>query len=41
MVIEPHDKEFLNIPNHKIYLETHGKSYPCISQGQYYKNFTR
>ena len=34
MVIEPHDKEFLNIPNHKLYLETHlVRSYPCLSQG--------
>ena len=34
LVLEPHDKEFLNVPNPKSYLETHLiRSYPCLSQG--------
>jgi ubiquitin fusion degradation protein 1 len=34
LVLEPHDKEFLKVPNPKVYLETHlVRSYPCLSQG--------
>ena len=34
LVLEPHDKEFLNVPNPKSYLETHLiRSYPSLSQG--------
>ena len=34
LVLEPHDKEFLKVPNPKVYLETHFvRSYPCLSQG--------
>ncbi|MBT7452191.1 MAG: hypothetical protein HN793_15240 [Rhodospirillaceae bacterium] len=33
IIIEPHDKEFLKVPNPKIYLETHIlKNYNCLSQ---------
>jgi ubiquitin fusion degradation protein 1 len=33
IVLEPHDKEFLNVPNPKVYLETHIlKNYNCLSQ---------
>ena len=32
--LEPHDKEFLKVPDPKKYLETHlVRSYPCLSQG--------
>ncbi len=34
IVLEPHDKEFLKVPNPKVYLETHIlKNYNCLSQG--------
>ena len=34
LILEPHDKEFLKVPNPKSYLETHLiRSYPCLSQG--------
>lgn len=33
IVLEPHDKEFLKVPNPKLYLETHIlKNYNCLSQ---------
>lgn len=34
LVLEPHDKEFLKVPDPKSYLETHlVRSYPCLSEG--------
>jgi ubiquitin fusion degradation protein 1 len=34
LVLEPHDKEFLKVPDPKTYLETHlVRSYPCLSRG--------
>ena len=33
IVLEPHDKEFLEVPNPKLYLETHiMKNYQCLSK---------
>lgn len=34
LVLEPHDKKFLDVPNPKVYLETHlVRSYPCLAEG--------